>query len=98
MVNDNTIKINLSTSGGANTQTVNFINLYNFSELEGENLSNRIETPDEFIKKLGDDKQALLIDYPNNSATGTAKLSEISGYSQIFKKEVIGDVKYTDKK
>ena len=98
MVNDNTIKINLSTSGGANTQTVNFINLYNFSELEGENLSNRIETPDEFIKKLGDDKQALLIDYPDNSATGTAKLSEISGYSQIFKKEVIGDVKYTDKK
>ena len=97
MANDNTIKINLSTSGEANTQTVNFINLYNFSELEGENLSNRIETPDEFIKDLGNDKQALLIDYPNNSATGTAKLSEISGYSQIFKKEVIGDVKYTNK-
>ena len=70
--------------------------MYNFSELEGEDLSNKIEKPDEFIKKIGNDKQALLIDYPNNSAIGTAKLSEISGYSQIFKKEVVGDVEYTD--
>lgn len=110
MAND-TIKINLSTSGGANTQTVNFINLYNFSDSPIEskkdsyNTSNKISDPTDFISVLTDEQLAILIDYPvvNNeevaeikefTKTGVAKFKNVSGNSQLFRKEVIGDIEY----